>query len=434
LLLAGLSAPGNSSDTRSLAHPEITDHESAPPAFYDEVLPIIQRRCQDCHRPGEVAPFPLLTYEDVTSEAHGIRRMVQTRRMPPWSAEPGVGVPLHNDRSLSETEIATIVEWIDGGMPEGAGDVGSALKDFPDGWQIEPDMIVEVPPFPVPAEGTVEYTYYIVPEVFTEDRWVKVTELRPANREVTHHLIAYVRPPGSSYFADYPVGEFFVPEPGGRTKPAEESAFQWRRMLGGYAPGSNPGESNFSDDQAVFLEAGSQLVFELHYTAKGEATTDSPRLGIQFFDGEPASRRLGSTVINTRFEIPPHADNHRVDAGTRMMRDVELLSLTPHMHLRGKSWEFRAIFPDGTTKVLVNVPEYDFMWQSTYYLAEPLHLPAGTVIEGIAHFDNSKGNRHNPDPDSPVTWGDQSWEEMMVGFFDVAVPSDVDPETVFGRR
>lgn len=401
--------------------------------FYGDVLPILQARCQDCHRPGEVAPFPLLSYDDVRAEARDIKRMVQRRRMPPWSADGSVGVAFHNDRSLSEEEISTIVGWIDEGMPEGEGEAVEP-REFVEGWQIEPDLIVEVPTFEIPATGTVEYTYYIVPEVFPEDRWIRLAELRPSNREVTHHLIAYVRPPGSSYFRDYPVGEFFVPEPGGRARPEGESAHEWRRMIAGYAPGSNPWEASYPEDQAVFLEGGSQLVFEVHYNTKGEPTTDEPRLGIDFLEGEPTTRRLGGNVLNTRFEIPPHAADHKVEAGTAIMRDAHLLSLTPHMHLRGKSWEFRAVFPDSTEQILLSVPRYDFMWQTTYFLEEPLHLPPGTVLRGIAHFDNSEDNPHNPDPDSPVQWGDQSWEEMMVGFFDVSVDPAVDPEEVFERR
>lgn len=354
--------------------------------------------------------------------------------MPPWSAEPGVGVAFHNDRSLSQEEIATLVGWIDEGMPQGEVRATRAPREFPEGWQIEPDMVVEVPTFDIPATGTVEYTYYIVPEVFEQDRWVKISELRPTNREATHHLIAYVRPPGSSYFRDYPVGEFFVPKPGGRSRAEGETSFQWRRMIGGYAPGSNPWEADFPDDMAVLVEAGSQIVFELHYNTKGEAATDNPRLGLQFMDGAPAVRRIGGNVVNGRFEIPPHADNHRVEAGVRILQDAKLLSLTPHMHLRGKSWEFRAIFPDGREQLLLSVPKYDFMWQSTYYLEEPLHLPPGTVLEGVAHFDNSAGNRHNPDPEATVKWGDQSWEEMMIGFFDLAVDPGIDPESLYGSR
>jgi mono/diheme cytochrome c family protein len=406
----------------------------APPTFYGDVLPILQESCQQCHRPGEVAPMSLLTYEDARSAARKIGRMVGTRRMPPWTADNSVGLEFHNNRALTEEQIATILAWVDEGAPEGEGRAMSPPRHYVEGWQIDPDMIVELPTFEIPATGTVEYTYYIVPEPFTEDRWIKLSELRPSNTEVTHHLLAYVRPPGSSYFRDYPAGEYFVPLPGARRRGPEESANQWRQQIGGYAPGSNPGEANFPDDQAVLVKAGSEIVFEVHYNTKGEPMSDTPRLGLDFLEGEPATRRLSGMVINAGFTIPPGASDHRVDAAIRVKHDATLLSLTPHMHLRGKSFEYRAVFPDGRTEVLLSVPAYDFNWQITHYLSEPLLLPAGTVIEGTAYFDNSDGNRHNPDPTSPVEWGDQSWEEMMIGFFTVALDPAVDAEEVFGRR
>jgi len=405
-----------------------------PTTFYGEVLPILQARCQSCHRPGEVAPMSLLTYDDAKRWSRMIKRAVEGRVMPPWPADVGVGVKFHNDRALSDTEIATLVAWVDEGAPAGEGTAVPAPRDYIDGWQINPDMVVELPPFDIPARGVVEYTYYIVPEKFTEDRWVKLSELRPTNREVTHHLIAYIRPPGSSYFRDYPVGEYFVPAPGDRDPLEDESGFRFRQLLGGYAPGSNPGEANFPDDQAEFVEAGSQMVFEVHYNSKGEAATDQPRLGLEFLDGAPDTRRLGGIVIDQEFEIPPHADSHRVDARVELLQDVSLLAMLPHMHLRGKSFEYRAVFPDGRTETLLSVSKYDFNWQLRYYLEEPMLLPAGTVIEGTAYFDNSADNPHNPDPTSPVSWGDQSWEEMMIGFFTISFDPSVDPESIFGER
>ena len=402
------------------------------PTFYSEVLPIVQQRCQTCHRPGEVAPMSLLTYGDVRRWAPNIKRVVQERVMPPWTADNSVGLKFHNDRALTAAEIETLVDWIDAGVPEGDPALAPPAPEYPDGWQIEPDEILTIPTFDIPASGTVDYTYYILPYEFTEDRWIKITEMRPSNREVTHHLIAYLRPPGSSFFKGYPEGEFFVPDPEARAPVEGESGLQFRRILGGYAPGWNPGEANFPADQAVLVEAGSTLVFELHYNTKGTPTSDTPKLGIAYLDGEPKTRRLGSAVLNRDFEIPPDAANHRVDAAIQVEHDVTLLSLTPHMHLRGKSFEMSAVFPDGRREVLLSVPRYDFNWQLTYYLDEPMLLPAGTVLEGTAHFDNSSGNPHNPDPSSPVNWGDQSWEEMMIGFFDVEMDPKLDPESVFG--
>lgn len=444
VLMAAASLPAQQQSQQSPTVAEASGTEAAAPTFYGEVQPIVQARCQSCHRPGEVAPMSLLTYGDVRRWAPNIKRVVQERVMPPWTADNSVGVRFHNDRALTDEEIGMLVSWIDGGVPEGDPGAASPPREFVDGWQIEPDEVLTIPSFEIPATGTVDYTYYILPYEFTEDRWIRITEMRPSNREVTHHLIAYLRPPGSSFFRDYPVGEFFVPEleersPAGEAcstceiSPVEgESGLRFRQILGGYAPGWNPGEANFPADQAMFIEAGSTVVFEVHYTTNGTPTSDTPKLGIVYLDGEPATRRLGSAVVNGDFEIPPHAANHRVDAAIAIEHDVRLLSLTPHMHLRGKSFEMRAVFPDGRTQVLLSVPRYDFNWQLTYYLEAPMSLPAGTIIEGTAHFDNSSGNPHNPDPSSPVQWGDQSWEEMMIGFFDVEVDPELDPESIFG--
>ncbi|NKB89446.1 MAG: thiol-disulfide isomerase [Acidobacteria bacterium] len=410
------------------------------PTFSDDVFPILRANCQNCHRPGEVAPMSLLTFRQTRPWAKAIRRNVLARTMPPWNAEPGVGPKFHNDRSLSQDEIDTIVAWVDAGAPRGDAEADLEIDDYTDGWQTTPEEIIEIPPFEVPAKGTLDYTYYIVPGATTEDRWVTAAELRPSNRELTHHLIAYIRPPGSNYLREYPVGEFFVPEAehgecstcrDGEPRPASEFEF-----LIGYAPGFNPYEGPVNDQRARLIPAGSDVIFELHYSTTGEAGVDQAKLGLSFAKARPAERLFTTSASNGGFEIPPGAKSHRVDAVATTNHPLTLHALTPHMHLRGSAFRYDLVFPDGTRQELLNVPEYDFNWQLSYFLDEPIELPTGTRIEATAHFDNSADNPFNPAPEQTVRWGDQSWEEMMVGFFDISFDSALDPGdmVVHGER
>lgn len=393
---------------------------SPAPAFYKDVAPVLQKNCQSCHRPGEAAPMSFMTYESTRPWAKAIKEAVTSRKMPPWNADPHVG-KFANDRSMTQAEIDTVVNWVDSGAKPGNAKQAPPERTFAAGWTIpQPDMVIEMPEeWEVPANGTVEYTYFIVPTGFTEDRWIQFAETRPGNRAVVHHIIAYLREPGSKWLRDYPVGKGFVP---GKNKGGSEGS---GGFLVGYAPGMPP--EQLRPGQGKKIKAGSDIVFQMHYTANGKAGKDRSKLGLVFAKETPKYQVLTLGAANGKFKIPPHADNHQVEASITLHADSELIALMPHMHVRGKAFEMRATYPTGETEKLLAVPRYDFNWQLWYQLPEGKVLPKGTRIEATGWFDNSRNNKSNPNPDVEVKWGDQSWEEMMIGFFNVSIPAEVNP-------
>ena len=401
--------------------------------FHRDVLPVLQKNCQTCHRPGEAAPMSFLTYKETRPWARAILEATALGKMPPWGAESGVGRKFRNDRRLEQAEIEILKVWADQGAPAGdAADAPAPVK-FVEGWIMgEPDKVWRLPePFEIPASGTVEYTYYIIPNAFPDDTWVEASEVRPEARSVVHHIIAYARPPESTWLEGYEPGQFFVPKDRKKKeqRPPNLSPSQWRRWVAGYAPGVRP--QRYGSGLAKLIPAGSDLIFELHYTPDGTVIRDRSSVGVRIAEQPPERRLVGGAVVNGGFKIPPNASNHRVDASVEFKKDVTLLALTPHMHLRGKSFEFRAIYPTGASEILARVPNYDFNWQITYELEKPIPLPKGTIIEATAYFDNSPNNPNNPDPSVEVGWGDQSWEEMMIGFFSLAVDMDHDPDKLY---
>ena len=387
-------------------------------SFHRDITPILQRNCQGCHRTGEAAPMALFTYKDVRPWAKAIREAVVSRRMPPWFADPAIG-KFANDRRLSQSDVETISTWVAAGAPEGDPHDAPPPLRFAEGWRIgEPDVVFELPtPVDVPAAGTVEYTYVIVPTGFSEDKWVTLSEARPDARAVVHHIIAFVRDPNSKWFREYPVGVPFVPKKGG----SEEGG----QFLSGYAPGTPPEE--FNPGEAKLIKAGSDIVFQLHYTANGKPAKDRSRVGLVFAKEPPRRRVLTLAASDKEFVIPPGAPNHSVQASFTLHADSELIGLLPHMHLRGKAMEMRAVYPTGESEKLLWVPRYDFNWQLGYKLATPKLLPKGTRIEATGYFDNSPNNKSNPDAGVAVRYGDQSWEEMMIGFFWVSIPAAMNP-------
>lgn len=400
---------------------------AAPPAtFYKDVLPVLQKNCQECHRPGEAAPMSFLSYAETRPWAKAIRQAVLSKKMPPWFADPHVG-KFTNERSLSTAERDMLVAWADSGATAGDPKDGPAPRTFTTGWTIgTPDVVFDMPEtYSVPDSGTIEYTYFIVPTGFTANKWVQMAEARPGNRTVVHHIIAYVRTPESKWMRSYPVGKAFVPNRKGDHEGPSE-------FLTGYAPGAPP--ESLRPGQAKLIPAGSDIVFQMHYTAAGKAATDRSKVGLVFAKETPAQRVTTLSVANGKFAIPPGADNHRVDASMTLQADSEMIALLPHMHLRGKSFEMRAIYPTGETEALLRVPRYDFNWQLWYQLPLAKKLPKGTRIEATAWFDNSANNKANPDPTKEVHWGDQSWEEMMIGFFNVAIPADQDPAELLKKK
>ena len=364
-----------------------------------DVAPIVQEHCQACHRPGQIGPFSLVTYEDVARRSRMLGEVVEQRRMPPWHADERYG-HFANDRSLSDDEIAVVRAWVAQGAPRGdAADLPPAPQ-WADAWNIsEPDLVLSVPePIPVPAEGVLDYHYVVTDTDFEHDVWVQEVEIRPGNARVLHHVLVYIQPPGTS-------GGGF-----GRLS----------RALVNWVPGTvskvNPAGT------ATRIPAGSTLLWELHYTPNGTATTDQTSLALAFAD-EPPERETTFTIFaDFWIKVRAGASHHREEHVMKFAKEVRLVSLRPHMHLRGKSWRYEAIFPDGRTETLLNVPNWDFNWQTEYFFSEPILLPGGTKLRSTAHFDNSTDNLANPDPTKDVRYGRQTFEEMMNGWVKYDVP------------
>ena len=408
--------------------------------FYRDVAPILQERCQSCHRAGEIGPMPLGTYTEVRPFAKAITNAVVTRKMPPWFAESSVG-KFHNDPSLSQREIDTLVRWTEGGAAAGDPKDAPPPRVFADGWNIgTPDVVLEMPQaYEVPPRGTIEYTYVIVPTGFKEDTWITGAEVRPGNRAVMHHATIFVRPKESSWLRSYPVGAAFVPAEQIRNQKTPTPAATTNAGAGeldlpivGYVPGRP--ERRLRPGYGILIPAGADLVFQMHYTANGKATPDQSRVGFVLAKEPPTMQVLRLSAANDRFVIPAGADNYAVSGALALNVDTELIEAYPHMHLRGKAMKLSAIYPSGEREDLLNVPRYDFNWQLTYEMAEPKRVPKGTILRADGTFNNSASNRFNPDASKEVRWGDQSWEEMMVGFFQVAVPAGTDPRTIVRRR
>ncbi len=407
------------------------DPPSTPPTFYRNVLPILQQHCQRCHRTGEIAPMPLVTYDQVKSWTRLMNQDVHSRRMPPWFADPCCG-HFANDPSLTEEQVATIGAWVDAKAPAGDPHDAPPPPHWAEGWNIaEPDQVLPMPkPVAIPASGDVEYTYEIVPTNFNQDKWVQMSEIRPSNRQYVHHAVVYIRPPDSQWLRGAPLNTPFTAsslnDPALRHQAHETTS----DLLLVYAPGSSPDQ--WPDEMAKLIPAHSDLVFQMHYTTNGQAGEDQTSVGLVFSKHAPKERVLTLQLANDHdpIPIPPNTDNYRVEVHGTLPHDATLLSFFPHMHLRGKRFEYNLVHPDHTTETLLRV-NYDFYWQLSYRLAQPLPVKAGTVLQAVAWYDNSSNNAHNPDPDSPVTWGDQTYNEMMVGFFDVAVPAGMDKQHFF---
>jgi len=377
--------------------------EQAPVTFGKDVALIFYNHCVECHRPTMFAPMSLLTYEDARPWARAIREKVITGTMPPWGADPAIG-HFRNDSRLSQSDIDTIVAWVDGGAQKGNDKDLPARPRFADGWTIgEPDVVLTMTePYHIPARGTIPYQYIRIPVNFTEDRWLKAIEIKPGSRSHVHHVIAYTQAKGGS-LNENPLG---------------------RTNIGGTTP-NKPGVV-FGDGIARLLRANSEIVLQMHYTTNGTEADDRTSVALIFAKEPPRKMLRGGMALNLRFQIPPGAPNHEVRAVQTFNEETVLTSMTPHMHNRGKDMTYIAHYPDGSSETLLSVPKYDFDWQLTYQLATPKSLPKGTTLEVIAHFDNSPNNKSNPDPTATVRWGDQTWEEMMIGFFGTI--TDVTPE------
>jgi mono/diheme cytochrome c family protein len=387
--------------------------------FNKDVLPVFQKNCQSCHRPGEIGPMSLLDYQSARPWAKAIKTAVLSRKMPPWFADPQYG-HFSNDRRLTEGQIKTIADWVDAGAPEGdAKDKPAPLK-WRDGWNIQPDVVLQMPrPFTVPAKGTLQYAYIVIPTGFAKDTWVTAGEIRPGARAVVHHMSAIVRPPGAAWLKDAKPGEPYIPQANSREGQPDSNDPQAGlidaddEFLCGYAPGMQPQRFDI-DHSAKLIPAGSDIVLQVHYTTNGKtAVQDQTRIGLTLAKEPPPKRFYSVTAQNWHWEIPPGDPNYEAHARLTFGEPAELVFLQPHMHVRGKDMTIRLLYPTGESETLLSVPHYSFNWQIIYYLAKPLQVPMGTRVEVTAHWDNSPNNPSNPDPSKTITWGNQSWDEML---------------------
>lgn len=374
----------------------------------------------------------LESYNEVHRWAKQIADQTRTRRMPPWFADPRVG-HFANDPSLTPQQIETLTSWASAGAPAGDPHDAPPPRHWSGSWNIPtPDRVIAMPqPVSIPAHGDVEYTYEIVPTGFTRDTWVRMSQVLPSSPAHVHHAVVYVRPPDSKWLRHAPIGMPFTAS--SLSDPEDRQDAEWTDsdILLVYAPGSSP--DRWPDTMGKLVPAGSDLVFQMHYTTNGHAASDRSSIGLVFDKHPPARRVLTLQLTNDRFVIPPGVDNFRVEVHGTLPNDCTLLSFLPHMHLRGKRFEYNIVHSDGQIETLLRV-NYDFYWQLSYRLAEPRPLKAGTELQAVAWYDNSTGNPHNPDPTAAVHWGDQTYDEMMVGFFDVAVPAGMDKRQFFVRH
>ncbi len=389
--------------------------------FNKDVLPVLQKNCQECHRTGEVAPMSLLSYSEARPWAKGMKAAVVSQKMPPWFADPKYG-HFSNDRRLSAEDIDILTKWADNGAAEGDAKDKPAPIAFTSGWKIKPDMIIEMPEaFNLPAKGTINYQYIRVKGNITEDLWVTAAEMRPGNPKVVHHAKMWVLPQGSKWMANAVPGK---PYEGMET--GKNDQMDGNDIIGKFNPGLGP-QSFDIGGSAKLIPKGSDFVFELHYTAAGEPLTDISKVGLVLQKNAPLTRYYLSpgTPAALNMMIPPGEGDQEVVAESTVGVDLKLTYIQPHMHVRGKDYEVRLIYPTGESQVVFK-GKWDFEWQLGYDLKEPIVLPKGTRIITIAHYDNSPNNKWNPDAKSTVLWGPQNWDEMQSGFLGFLMPVNTD--------
>lgn len=399
----------------------LLDEDELPGAitWSKDIAKIVQNNCESCHRTGQVGPFTLQSYEKVKGWSAMISDVVSEGRMPPWNASPDYRGHFANERRLRDADKAKLLRWIEDGMPRGNPAEDPEPAVWPEGWSIgTPEVVfemerwfegldVEGTPLPeegyeVPREGTVEYKHFAVQTNFDEDRWIRALEIQPGAADVVHHVLVLCDDPAAP-------------------RAERREALEFRSFLAGYAPGDMP--SVYPEGYAKKLPAGATLIFQLHYTPNGKQRFDRSRIGLSFWDEPPFFEVVTDSVMNEDFRIPPGAENFRVEAELEIEEDTGVLVLLPHMHTRGRDFRFIAHYPDGSSEDLLEVT-YDFNWQESYLLRDPLFLPGGTRLQCIGHFDNSASNPNNPDPEAWVEFGEQTWDEMFIGFFDKVVELD----------
>ena len=419
--------------------------------FAKDVAPIVFKNCAECHRPGEAAPMSLLTYKDARPWAKSIREKVVNRQMPPWHADPRHG-EFRNDRRLTEAEIATIVNWVDNGAKEGDARHLPPAPTFAEGWGIgQPDLVLQMPEeFTLEASGPDEYQNFEIATNFNEDRWVQAVEARPGNRRIVHHILALIKPPAdpnapkltkeeadkqralqekeSIYYregflqrvkADAPVHNNGCELPNGGSGRQFDTSKRHTLppVLTLFAPGRDV--NNWEPGTARLIPAGSKLTLQVHYSkATGKVEKDRSSIGIVFAKAPPSRVLMSEMVHNSYLKIDPGAERHRVTACWTTPKEFQLTAIMPHMHMRGAAMEVKLVYPEGRSEVVLNVPSYDFAWQTNYSLKRPLTVPKGATFLITGHFDNSSKNRYNPDPLKAVRWGEPTYDEMLACFFE----------------
>ncbi len=395
--------------------------------FHKDIEPLLQKHCQQCHRAGEAAPMPLLTYEQVRPWAKAIRQVVVQGTMPPWHADPAVG-KFANDSRMTAEEVGAIRQWVDGGAPRGRkADAPKPLR-FTEGWSIgQPDEVFEMPvEYEIPAKGELDYVHFAVPTNFKEDRWIERMEVRPGSRANVHHIGVYIRRKESTWLPQVTAGGAGTPL---RDRTKGRSALDEHFAM--YLPGY--GGEILEQGQARKIPAGAELIFQMHYITTGKEAKDRSRIGFVFAK-EPVRELIHTVPVgDPRIVIPPGEPDYQSKASFFVSMPLRVLGITPHMHLRGKSFGCDAVLADKSRQGLLSVPKYDRNWQRRYVLADPVELPKGAWIRCQAVFDNSANNPWNPDPTATVRWGDQTRDEMMVGYVDVALPPDAKPERFYAR-
>jgi hypothetical protein len=444
------------------------------PTFTGDVARILYQNCVSCHRPGEIGPMPLRSYEEVRPWAQAIRSTVETREMPPWLADPSATLPMHNERLLSSEEIETLAAWADGGAPRGSGEP-PPLPELVEGWTVgrAPDFVFELPvEYEIAPEGEEEYLDFYVPVPFEEDRFAEILEMRPGNRAVVHHCGAFVvdLPEGARVVEGKLVNEAGEPltrkeadaaeraretEGAGRTQQAvfNQVNLPGTSKLISFVPGR--GVERHQPGTGKRIASGRWVKFTMHYNSTGKPERDRTKLGI-WFNTKPVThevftRQGGNPVPTDPFghdiyivngveyasgldesgkriraeipNIPPYAEAWKIVGITPVTEDITLYGMSPHMHLRGKSLRWIVTWPDGTEETILDVPEFDFNWQIHYELLEPLQIPAGSKITAVGVYDNSLANRWNPGPHLEVYWGEQSWDEMYQAFTEYSIDS-----------
>ncbi len=379
------------------------------PTFTKDIAPILNQHCVSCHRPGQIAPMSLLSYEEARPWAAAIRQKVATGEMPPWHAAGAKG-QFSNDRRLTDPERQLLMKWAAGGAPKGDPKDLPPAPIFSDDWEIgKPDVVLTMPePYVVPAEGVIAYQNFMVPTNFTEDKWVQAIEVRPGARSVVHHILLFAsgNRPERGYTQIVPPRQ--PRRQGGNDEQRQRPP---DILIGTTAPGTNA--MVFRPDTAMRIQAGSTLRFQIHYTTNGKQTADQSQVGIIFAKKPPLHEMHTSAFFNPLLVLPAGAADQAIPSAIQFDKDVHITALFPHTHLRGKSWDYKIVYPDGHAETLLAVPRYDFNWQTYYIFANPIAIPKGSKLEAVAHYDNSVNNAFNPDPTKEVHWGEQTWDEMQ---------------------